>query len=607
MCGIIGIISKNQVVDRLIDGLECLEYRGYDSAGIATVNNAEIVCSKSIGKLVSLKNKLKKNPIDGYIGIGHTRWATHGEPIEINAHPHVTKNVAVVHNGIIENFAEFKDVLLEKGISFESQTDTEVIAKLVEEKISKEKREPLEAVRLTVEKLRGSFALCFIFRGHENFMVATRRGSPLALGFGDEENFVSSDALSLSIFSKKVCYLEEGDFAKLSSDEVRMYDRDGNSVSRDTHILYTDPVNLSKGQYKHFMEKEIFEQPEVISQVLGTYLNAFEETLSLPSLPQSTEIKRIVMIGCGTAFYSCLVAKYWFESLSSIPTQAELASEFRYRSPVVSKDDLLIFVSQSGETADTIGALRFAKEYTKNILAIVNVEQSSIARESNWVFPTKAGPEIGVASTKAFTCQLLVLKILNIKFASDLSKITAKQRSNLLKGLLELPRLFSQILSQNENIKKLCKKFISSNSVLYLGRDILYPIALEGALKLKEISYLHAEGYASGELKHGPIALVDKSMPLIALNPWSKVFGKTLSNLEEVKARRGKIILLTDKKGKELSNDLTKSILQLPSCSDFLTPILYSLPLQLIAYYTALDKGTDVDQPRNLAKSVTVE
>ena len=607
MCGIIGIVSKNQVVDRLIEGLECLEYRGYDSSGIATVNNSEIVCSKSTGKLVSLKNKLKQKPIDGYIGIGHTRWATHGEPIEINAHPHVTKNVAVVHNGIIENFAEFKDRLLEKGINFESQTDTEVIAKLVEEKISKEKLGPLEAVRLTVEKLRGSFALCFIFRGYENFMVATRRGSPLALGFGDGENFVSSDALSLSIFSKKVCYLEEGDFAKLTSDEVRMYDSYGNSVSRDIHILYSDPVNLSKGQYKHFMEKEIFEQPEVISQVLGTYLNAFKETLSLPSLPKTSAINRIVLIGCGTAFYSCLVAKYWFESLSSIPTQAELASEFRYRSPVVSKDDLLIFVSQSGETADTIGALRFAKNYTKNILAIVNVEQSSIARESNWVFPTKAGPEIGVASTKAFTCQLLVLKILNIKFASDLSKITARQRSNLLNGLLELPRLFSQILSQNENIKKLCKKFISSNNVLYLGRDVLYPIALEGALKLKEISYLHAEGYASGELKHGPIALIDKSMPLVALNPWSKVFEKTLSNLEEVKARRGKIILLTDKKGKELSKDLTKTIVQLPSCSDFLTPILYSLPLQLIAYYTALDKGTDVDQPRNLAKSVTVE
>ncbi len=607
MCGIIGIVSKNKVVDRLIDGLERLEYRGYDSAGIATIHSSDIAYSKRTGKLASLKKKLKQSPIDGYVGIGHTRWATHGEPIAINAHPHVTKNVAVVHNGIIENFAEFKDGLLEKGINFNSQTDTEVIAKLVEEKISKEKREPLEAVRLTLEKLRGSFALCFIFRGHENLIVATRRGSPLALGFGDGENFVSSDALSLSIFSKKVCYLEEGDFATLTSDEVRMYDSFGNSISREIQILYTDPVNLSRGQYKHFMEKEIFEQPEVISQVLSTYLNALKETLSLPSLPKSTGIKRIVLIGCGTAFYSCLVAKYWFESLSRIPTHAELASEFRYRSPVVSKDDLLIFVSQSGETADTIGALRFAKKYTKNILAIVNVEQSSIAREANWVFPTKAGPEIGVASTKAFICQLLVLKILNIKFASELSKITAKQRSNLLKGLLELPRLYSEILSQNENIKKLCKKFISSNSILYLGRDILYPIALEGALKLKEISYLHAEGYASGELKHGPIALIDKSMPLVALNPWSKVFEKTLSNLEEVKARRGKIILFTDKKGKELSKNLTKSIFQLPSCTDLLTPILYSLPLQLIAYYTALDKGTDVDQPRNLAKSVTVE
>ena len=607
MCGIIGIVSKNEVVDRLIDGLVRLEYRGYDSAGIATINSSEIVYSKSTGKLVSLKNKIKENPIDGHVGIGHTRWATHGEPIEINAHPHVTKNVAVVHNGIIENFAEFKDELLEKGIIFNSQTDTEVIARLIEEKISKEKCGPLEAVRLTIEKLRGSFALCFIFKGFEDLIVVTRRGSPLALGFGDGENFVSSDALSLSIFSKKICYLEEGDLATLTSDEVKIYDSFGNSVFRETQILYTDPINLSKGQYKHFMEKEIFEQPEVISQVLGYYLNAFEGTLSLPSLPQSTEIKRIILVGCGTAFYSCLAAKYWFEGLSGIPTHAELASEFRYRSPVICKDDLLIFVSQSGETADTIGALRFAKKYTKNILSVVNVEQSSIARESNWVFPTKAGPEIGVASTKAFICQLIVLKILNIKFASDLSKISAKHRSNLLNGLLELPRLYAEILSQNENIKQLCKKFIGSNSVLYLGRDVLYPIALEGALKLKEISYLHAEGYASGELKHGPIALIDKSMPLVALNPWSKVFEKTLSNLEEVKARRGKIILFTDKKGRELSKDLTKSIFQLPSCSEFLTPILYSLPLQLIAYYTALDKGTDVDQPRNLAKSVTVE
>ncbi len=607
MCGIIGIVSKNEVVNRLIDGLQRLEYRGYDSAGIATINSSEIVYSKSTGKLVYLKNKIKENPIDGHVGIGHTRWATHGEPIEINAHPHVTENVAVVHNGIIENFAELKDELLEKGIIFNSQTDTEVIARLIEQKISKEKCGPLEAVRLTIEKLRGSFALCLIFKGLEDLIVVTRRGSPLALGFGDRENFVSSDALSLSIFSNKVCYLEEGDLATLTSDEVKIYDSFGNSVLRDIQILYTDPVNLSKGQYKHFMEKEIFEQPEVISKVLGYYLNAFEGTLSLPSLPQSTEIKRIILVGCGTAFYSCLAAKYWFENLSGIPTHAELASEFRYRSPVVCKDDLLIFVSQSGETADTIGALRFAKKYTKNILAIVNVEQSSIARESNWVFPTKAGPEIGVASTKAFICQLIVLKILNIKFASDLSKISVKHRSNLLNGLLELPRLYAEILSQNENIKQLCKKFIGSNSVLYLGRDVLYPIALEGALKLKEISYLHAEGYASGELKHGPIALIDKSMPLVALNPWSKVFEKTLSNLEEVKARRGKIILFTDKKGRELSKDLTKSILQLPSCSELLTPILYSLPLQLIAYYTALDKGTDVDQPRNLAKSVTVE
>ncbi|MDC3076240.1 glutamine--fructose-6-phosphate transaminase (isomerizing) [Paracoccaceae bacterium] len=607
MCGIIGIVSKRQVVGRLIDGLEQLEYRGYDSSGVATIRNSEIGCTKSTGKLISLKEKLKSENIDGYVGIGHTRWATHGEPTEINAHPHVTKNVAVVHNGIIENFAEFKDSLLGKGISFNSQTDTEVIAQLVEEKISREKCEPFEAVRLVVKKLSGSFALCFIFRGIGNLMIATRRGSPLALGFGEKENFVSSDATSLSIFSKKICYLEEDDFALLTPEEVKIFDSSEKRVSRDVQLLNTDPVTLSKGKYKHFMEKEIFEQPEIFSQVLGFYLNAAEESLSLPPLPKSSEIKRILFIGCGTAFYSCLVAKYWFERLSGIPAYAELASEFRYRSPVLNQDDLLVFVSQSGETADTIGALRFAKEHTNNILAIVNVEQSSIARESNWVFPTKAGPEIGVASTKAFTCQLIILQMLNIRISSDLLKITPEQRSNLLKGLFELPRLYSEVLSQKKNVKRLCKKFSGSYSVLFLGRDVLYPIALEGALKLKELSYMHAEGYASGELKHGPIALIDKNMSVVALNPSTKVFEKTLSNLEEVKARRGKIILLTDKKGKDLSKNLTKSIFQLPTCSDFIAPILYVVPLQLIAYYTALEKGTDVDQPRNLAKSVTVE
>ena len=607
LCGIIGIVSKKQVVSRLINGLERLEYRGYDSSGLATISDSKITYTKSTGKLFSLKKKLKNKPIAGCVGIGHTRWATHGEPTENNAHPHVTKNVAVVHNGIIENFAKFKDDYLEKGISFKSQTDTEVIAKLVEEKISQEKCQPLEAVRLAIEKLQGSFALCFIFKGMENVMIAARRGSPLAIGFGEGENFVSSDATSLSIFSKKICYLEEGDFAMLTPEEVEIFDSSGKSVVREIRVINANPGTLSKGKYVHFMEKEIFEQPEIISQVLGFYLNASQEKLTLPTLPKSKEIKRIILIGCGTAFYSCLVGKYWFESLSGVPTHAELASEFRYRSPVITSEDLVVFVSQSGETADTIGALRFAKEHTNNILAIVNVEQSSIARESTWVIPTKAGPEIGVASTKAFICQLIILKILNIKFASDLLKITPEQKSDLFKGLLELPRLYSEVLFESDDIKKLCKKFTHSNSVFYLGRDLLYPIALEGALKLKEISYLHAEGYASGELKHGPIALIDKDMSVVAINPSGKVFDKTLSNLEEVKARRGKIMLLTDKKGKDLSKDLTKSIFQLPTCSDFLAPILYSLPLQLIAYYTALEKGTDVDQPRNLAKSVTVE
>ena len=608
MCGIIAYHGRKKTVPIILNGLKKLEYRGYDSAGVAIMNNSKIKVFKKAGKIIELEKVVDKST-DGYMAMGHSRWATHGEPNDINAHPHLDNSgkIALVHNGIIENFAKFRDEFLKKGISFNSQTDTEVIVKLLEEKISQEKFQHLEAVQQVVKKLQGSFALCLIFRGVENLMIATRRGSPLALGFGEGENFVSSDATSLSIFSKKICYLEEGDIAVITPEKIKIFDSSGKSVRRDIQVLNTDPVTLSKGKYRHFMEKEIFEQPEVISQVLGFYLNASKETLTLPPLPKSTEVKRIILIGCGTAFYSCLVARYWFESLSGVPTYAELASEFRYRSPVINADDLLVFVSQSGETADTIGALKFAKEHTKNILAIVNVEQSSIARESTWVFPTKAGPEIGVASTKAFICQLIILKILNIKFASDLLKITLKKRSIFLKGLLELPRLYSEVLSQNKDIKKLCKIFTRSHSVLFLGRDVLYPIALEGALKLKEISYLHAEGYASGELKHGPIALIDKSMSVVALNPSTKVFEKTLSNLEEVKARRGKIILLTDEKGKYLSKNLTKSIFQLPKCSDFLAPILYSLPLQLIAYYSALDKGTDVDQPRNLAKSVTVE
>lgn len=607
MCGIIGIVSKNQVIDRLVDGLERLEYRGYDSAGVATINKSEIGIVKSTGKLNNLKKKLKVNTLKGFTGIGHTRWATHGEPLEINAHPHATENVAVVHNGIIENFAYLKTSLEERGVKFYSQTDTEVIVKLVEEKISQDSCSPLVAVKRILKKLKGSFALCFIFKGFGDLIIATRKGSPLALGFGENENFVSSDATSLSIFSKKICYLEEGDCAILSQNKVDVYNDLGEKITREVQVLSSDPINLSKGKYKHFMEKEIFEQPEVISQVLGFYLNASKESLSLPDFPLSSHLNRIILIGCGTAFYSCLVAKYWFESVSELSAHAELASEFRYRKPVIREDDLLIFVSQSGETADTIGALRYAKQYTKNILALVNVEQSSIARESSWVFPIKAGPEIGVASTKAFVCQLLVLKILNIKFATDLSRISAEERSNLLAGLIELPRLYGEILSQSNTVKKLCKKFTNASSVLYLGRDTLFPIALEGALKLKEISYLHAEGYPSGELKHGPIALIDKNMPVVAINPSNRVFDKTLSNLEEVNARRGKIILFTDEKGAELSKNLTKSIFRVPNCLEVLSPILYSLPLQLVAYYTALAKGTDVDQPRNLAKSVTVE
>ena len=607
MCGIIGIVSATEVADKIIGGLKQLEYRGYDSSGIATTNNNKINRLRSVGKLDNLRKKLKKNPISGKIGIGHTRWATHGAPTERNAHPHITENVGLVHNGIIENYLELKEDLKQRDINFFSETDTEVIAKLVEIELIENGLNPIEAVKCTLNKLKGSFALCFVFREFENLLIASKRGSPVAVGYGKNEMFVGSDATALSLFTKKISYLEEGDLAVIKKEEISILDKDYNQVSREVFHINIDPIILSKGNYRHFMQKEIFEQPAVISQVLGHYLNISKEKLTLPDYPAAKKISRIILVGCGTAYYACLVGKYWFEKVSGLPCNAELASEFRYRNPIIKLDDLVVFVSQSGETADTLGALRLAKRFSKNICAIVNVEESSIAREANWVFPIKAGPEIGVASTKAFICQLLVLKILNMAFAEDLNRLANEEKTSLIKGLIELPRIFTEILADSKKLQQISKKFSKCNSVLFLGRDLLYPIVLEGALKLKEISYIHAEGYASGELKHGPIALIDKNMPVIAINPTTDVFEKVYSNLEEVKARKGEIVLFTDKDGKLASENLTKTVFELPSCMPLLVPIVYSLPLQLIAYFTALDKGTDVDQPRNLAKSVTVE
>ena len=614
MCGIVGYVGSKQIGTRLIEGLKRLEYRGYDSSGLSIIENKQLQHTKRVGRVKTLEASLPENYLKARTGICHTRWATHGDVTEKNAHPHISSDqcFALVHNGVIENYLQIKHYLESKEYTFASDTDSEAIVNLIAYHYEKEPDAPdsnrfLESVRKALLHLEGTFGIAVISKDYPDEMICARRGSPLIIGVGKNEHLIASDVNALTHCTQNVVYLNDNEIVHLTAEDFSISTISKVSVDAVIEKVDWDTSEAEIGDFQHFMEKEIFEQPEVISQVLGFYLNASEEKLTLPALPKSPQIKRILLIGCGTAFYSCLIAKYWFESISGVPTHAELASEFRYRSPVVKKDDLLVFVSQSGETADTIGALRFAKEHTKNILAIVNVEQSSIARESTWVFPTKAGPEIGVASTKAFICQLIILQILNIKLSSDLFKTTSEQRSNLLKGLLELPRLYSEVLSQNENIKKLCKKFSRAHSVFFLGRDVLYPIALEGALKLKEISYIHAEGYASGELKHGPIALIDKNMSVVALNPSTKVYEKTSSNLEEVKARSGKIILLTDKKGKDLSKNLTKSIFQLPTCSDSVVPILYALPLQLIAYYTARYKGTDVDQPRNLAKSVTVE
>ncbi len=607
MCGIIGIVSNTEVIGKLIKGLKQLEYRGYDSSGVVTTNPNSFCRRRSSGKLLNLKRQLKEKPISGTIGIGHTRWATHGKPSEKNAHPHLTDNVGVVHNGIIENYSELKEILKLRHVKFNSETDTEVIAKLVEIEISEKGFSPEEAVKITLKKLKGSFALCFIFRGFENLLIATKKGSPLALGYGKNEMFVGSDANALSLFTRKICYLEEGDFAVITREKASILDCNENVIIRKIVHVTADAGVLSKGNYKHFMEKEIFEQPAVISQVLGYYLNASEEKLTTQKYPSVKKMSRIILIGCGTAYYACLVGKYWFEKISGIPCNVELASEFRYREPIVMNNDLVVVVSQSGETADTLGALRHAKKFCKNICAIVNVEESSIAREASWIFPIKAGPEIGVASTKAFVCQLLVLMFLNMAFADELNRLTKNDQQKIFKGLIELPGIFTEILSKAKNLKQLSKKLSASKSILFLGRDLLYPIALEGALKLKEISYIHSEGYASGELKHGPIALIDKDMPVIAINPKTNVFEKVNSNLEEVKARKGKLVLFTDKFGKLESGNLTKAVFEIPTCALPLVPIVYALPLQLLAYFTALDKGTDVDQPRNLAKSVTVE
>jgi glucosamine--fructose-6-phosphate aminotransferase (isomerizing) len=608
MCGIIGILGREPVAVHLVDALKRLEYRGYDSAGIATLEHGKLGRRRAQGKLSALEARLVKEPLAGLIGIGHTRWATHGKPTESNAHPHATEKVAVVHNGIIENFRDLREALAKRGVKFGSDTDTEVVAHLVTEGIEKGKS-PKDAVTATLKQLRGAFALAFLFSGEDDLMIGARKGSPLAVGYGKGEMYLGSDAIALAPFTETVSYLEDGDWAVVTREGVEIYDAQGKQVERPVIKSSASGLLVDKGNFKHFMAKEIHEQPEVVGHTLAHYIDMVDERVELPGeLPFDwKKLKRLSLSACGTAFYAGLVAKYWFERFAKLPVEIDIASEFRYREAPLEPGGLAIFISQSGETADTLASLRYAKERKQHVLSVVNVTTSTIARDSDVVMPTLAGPEIGVASTKAFTCQLAVLACIAIAAGRARDELSQADEQKLVHALIEVPRLMTQALALEAQIEKLALELEKVRDVLYLGRGTSFPIALEGALKLKEISYIHAEGYAAGELKHGPIALIDETIPVIVIAPHDRVFEKTLSNMEEVAARGGKIILVTDSKGAiEMAMDQVRT-LTLPDMAATVTPLVYAVPVQLIAYHTAVALGTDVDQPRNLAKSVTVE
>ncbi|HZD92348.1 MAG TPA: glutamine--fructose-6-phosphate transaminase (isomerizing) [Pseudolabrys sp.] len=608
MCGIVGILGNEPVAGQLVDALKRLEYRGYDSAGVATLEHGQLTSRRAQGKLRALEGKLDKEPLTGTSGIGHTRWATHGKPTESNAHPHLTDCVAVVHNGIIENFRELRARLAGNGTAFNSDTDTEIVAHLVTEHL-KAGQKPADAVAATLKELRGAFALAFLFAGEDDLMIGARKGSPLAVGYGDGEMYLGSDAIALAPFTDSVSYLEEGDWVVLTRRSAVIRDASGAVVERPVIRSSASTMLVDKGNFKHFMAKEIHEQPEVVGHTLARYIDMTTERVMLPgTLPfKWSDLKRLSISACGTAFYAGLVAKYWFERFARLPVEIDIASEFRYREAPAEAGDLAIFISQSGETADTLASLRYAKEHGLHTMSVVNVPTSTIARESSVVMPTLAGPEIGVASTKAFTCQLSVLACLAIAAGRDRGVLSAADEQKLVHALVETPRLMTQALALEPQIEKLAHDLSKVRDVLYLGRNTSYPLALEGALKLKEISYIHAEGYAAGELKHGPIALIDETMPVIVIAPHDKVFDKTASNMEEVAARGGRIILLTDARGAEQAGTELAGTLTLPEMAATVTPLVYAVPVQLIAYHTAVALGTDVDQPRNLAKSVTVE
>jgi glutamine---fructose-6-phosphate transaminase (isomerizing) len=608
MCGIVGILGRGPVADQIVDSLKRLEYRGYDSAGVATLEGDHLERRRAEGKLRNLEARLKAKPLAGHTGLGHTRWATHGKPTENNAHPHATARVAVVHNGIIENFRELREGLQKKGTVFTTETDTEIVLHLVDSYLAKG-ISPIEAVKASLPQLRGAFALGFIFSGDDNLMIGARNGPPLAIGYGENEMYLGSDAIALGPFTDTIAYLEDGDWVVLTRGSAVIYDKNNAVVHRDAikHSAATSLVD--KANYRHFMAKEIHEQPEVVGHTLARYVDMATERVALPlKLPfDFKDIQRISIVACGTASYAGTIAKYWFERLSRLPVETDVASEFRYREAPLRKGDLAIFISQSGETADTLAALRYAKEQGVHTLSVVNVPTSTIARESETVLPTLAGPEIGVASTKAFTCQLMVLAAIAIAAGKARGELSDADEAKLVHGLVEIPRLMAAALATEPQIEKLARDIAKSRDVLYLGRGTSYPLALEGALKLKEISYIHAEGYAAGELKHGPIALIDENMPVVVIAPFDRVFEKTVSNMQEVAARGGNIILMTDAKGAAEATIESLVTIVLPDMGAMFTPMVYAVPVQLLAYHTAVIMGTDVDQPRNLAKSVTVE
>ncbi|UPK38145.1 glutamine--fructose-6-phosphate transaminase (isomerizing) [Bradyrhizobium sp. 186] len=606
MCGIVGVVGRGPASAPLLDALRRLEYRGYDSAGIATLEAGSLTRRRAVGKLANLKSRLDSEPLSGRIGIGHTRWATHGRPDENNAHPHMVGGVALVHNGIIENHRELRNELKAAGAHFTSETDSEVVAHLV----SRERKngcEPVAAVRKVLPRLNGTFALAFLFEGHENLLIGARKGSPLAVGYGRGEMFLGSDAISLAPLTDVVAYLEDGDLAVLTREQIEFLDVNGERLHRASAKIAFSALAVHKGEHRHFMAKEIHEQPKVVGQTLAQYIDR-NRTIRLPSVDVDFgTIDRVSIVACGTAFYAGLIAKYWFERYAKLPVEIDIASEFRYRDVPFGAGNLAIFVSQSGETADTLASLEFAKTHGQRVLSVVNVQTSTMARASNIVLPTLAGPEIGVASTKAFTCQLATLICIAIAAGRSRGVLSAEDESSLVRGLAEIPSYMARALELEPKVHELARKISTASDALFIGRGTNYPLALEGALKLKEVTYIHAEGYAAGELKHGPIALIDKNLPVIVIAPSDRTFEKAMSNTQEVIARGGPIILLTDQKGASLAASSACSVLELPDMPQSVAPLALAVPLQLLAYHSAAILGTDVDQPRNLAKSVTVE